>query len=187
MKRYIRINGNDGFTLLEMLVAISIAVILLAVGLPSLLNVIAGSRLDGATRHVMYEIRAVQNLAVTRGNDFGFHWGADPFVGLAQTVYRVETNPAGTCPGWPAPADTTATNPNVIRDWFDLSVEYPGVVIQSITDNGGTPLGGIMFNSRGASVNMCIPVTFPLSITIADTSGATRTIQIERAGRVRII
>ncbi|MFQ5961078.1 MAG: Tfp pilus assembly protein FimT/FimU [Candidatus Methylomirabilales bacterium] len=184
-------NGNAGFTMIEMLVVIAIAVILLALGLPSLLNMIAGSRIDGATRQVMYEIRAVQSLAVTRGGDFGFHWGGDPLVGLPLTQYRVETDPSGACAappaGWPAAADTTATNPNVIRDWFDLSVEYPGVVIQSVEDANTTVIGGVMFNSRGASVNTCVPVTFPLTITIADTSGATRTIQVQRAGRVSII
>jgi hypothetical protein len=41
-----------------------------------------------------------------------------------------------------------------------------------------------MFNSRGASVNTCAAVTFPVRVTVVDTSGATRTITIQRAGRV---
>lgn len=177
--------GNKGFTLIELLVVVIIVVIMAALGLPSLLGMIQRSEIDGATRHVLYEIRAAQSLAVTRGDDFGFHWGGDPFVGMAPSVYRIETDPTGAC-GWPAPADTAATNANVIRDWFDMSVEYPGIVIQSIADNVGAPLGGVMFNSRGASVNSCGAVTFPLTITIADTSGTTRQIEVQRVGRVRI-
>ncbi len=180
--------GNKGFTLIELLVVIIIVVIMAAVGFPSLLGMIQRSEIDGATRQVMYEIRGVQSLAVTRGSDFGFHWGGDPgppAAGQLNSVYRIETDPTGAC-GWPPPADTAAINANVIRDWLDLSVEYPGIVIQSVTDNGGTVIGGVVFNSRGASVNSCVPVTFPLTITIADTSGATRTIQVQRAGRVRI-
>jgi type IV pilus assembly protein PilA len=182
----IRRIGNRGFTLMELLVVIVIFGIMAAVALPSLLNAISGSRIDGATRQVMYEIRAVQSMAVTRGGDFGWHWGGDPLVGMAQSLYRIETDPTGTC-GWPPAADTMATNPNVIRDWYDLAREYQGVTIQSVTDNTGTPVGGVMFNSRGASMNTCLAVTFPLTITIADTAGATRTIQVQRAGRVRII
>ena len=176
--------GNKGFTLIELLVVIVIVVIMAAVGFPSLLGMIQRSEIDGATRHVLYEIRTAQSLAVTRGDDFGFHWGGDPFVGMALSVYRIETDPTGAC-AWPPPADSTATNVNVIRDWLDLSVEYPGIVIQSVTDNGGTVVGGVIFNSRGASVS-CGAVTFPLTITIADTSGTTRSIQVQRVGRVRI-
>ncbi len=188
--------GNKGFTLIELLVVIVIVVIMAAVGFPSLLGMIQRSEIDGATRHVLYEIRAAQSLAVTRGDDFGFHWGGDPFVGMAPSVYRIERDPSGACAappnGWPAPGDTEGTIypdgvQRVIRAWLDLSVEYPGIVIQSVTDNVGTPVGGVMFNSRGASVNFCVNVTFPLTITIADASGTTRQIEVQRAGRVRVI
>ncbi|MCH7897481.1 MAG: prepilin-type N-terminal cleavage/methylation domain-containing protein [candidate division NC10 bacterium] len=178
--------GNRGVTLIEIFVAILIVGVLAGLGIPSLLPLIRSSTIDGATRQVMYEIRAAQNLAVTRGDDFGFHWGGDPLVGMATSVYRMETDPTGAC-GWPAPTDTAATNPNVIRDWFDLSGEYQGITIQSVQDATSTDIGGVMFNSRGASMNSCVAVTFPLTITIADTSGVTRTIEVQRAGRVRII
>ncbi len=177
--------GNKGFTLIELLVVIVIVVIMAAVGFPSLLGMIQRSEIDGASRHVLYEIRAAQSLAVTRGDDFGFHWGGDPFVGMAPSVYRIETDPTGAC-GWPPPADTAATNANVIRDWFDMSVEYPGIVIQSIADNVGAPLGGVMFNSRGASVNCITPAIFPLGVRIVDNSGSQRCVEIQRAGRVTI-
>ncbi len=187
MTGWMRRIGNKGFTLIELLVVVIILVILAAVGLPSLLGMIQRSEIDGATRHVLYEIRATQSLAVTRGDDFGFHWGGDPgppAAGQLNSVYRIETDPTGTC-GWPLPPETAAINANVIRDWFDMSVEYPGIVIQSIADNVGAPLGGVMFNSRGASVQ-CNPATFPLGVRIVDNSGGQRCVEIQRAGRVTI-
>jgi hypothetical protein len=79
-----------------------------------------------------------------------------------------------------------ATNPDVIRDWRDLSIEYPGVTITAVQDNGGNPLGGVMFNPQGASVNNCTAVGFPVTVTIADGWGGTQTIQIRSAGSARI-
>ena len=185
MKAWNRHIGAKGFSLVELFVAIIIAGILIAMGLPSFLGLIQRSSINAGSRQIMYEIRAVQNLAVTRGGVFGFHWGGDPLVGLPLSQYRMERNQAGNCAGWPPPGAAKADpNPDVITDWFDLAGEYPGITIQSVTDFGGTPVGGVMFNSRGASVNTCAAVTFPVTVTVADNSGATRTITIQRAGRV---
>lgn len=177
--------GDQGFTVVEVLSALVIAAILIGTAMPSFLSMIRGSRLNAATRQVISEIRAVQSLAVTRGGVYGFHWGGDPLVGMATSVYRFERDSTGLC-GWPAPAATTGTDPDVIRDWRDLSIEYPGVTITAVQDNGGNPLGGVMFNPQGASVNTCTAVSFPLTVTVADGSGNTRTIQIRSAGSARI-
>ncbi len=188
MKRWNRDIGCGGVTLVELIVAIVIAAILITAGLPALLPLIRNSRIDGAARQVMYEIRAVQNLAVTRGDVFGFQWGGDPTppgTGRLNSEYRIVRDTTGAC-GFPAPG-APMDGTDVVRTWFDLAGEYPGVTIQSVQDSNSTVIGGIMFNSRGASVNTCAAVAFPLTVTIADTGGATRTIEIQRAGRVRIL
>ena len=182
MKAWNRHIGAKGFSLVELFVAIIIAGILIAMGLPSFLGLIQRSSMNAGTRQVMYEIRAVQSLAVTRGGVFGFHWGGDPLVGFPPSQYRIIRDTTGAC-GFPAPT-APQDGTNVVRTWFDLAGEYPGIVVQSVRDNVGTVLGGVMFNSRGASVNTCAAVTFPVTVTVADNSGATRTITIQRAGRV---
>jgi len=182
MKAWNRHMGTEGVTLIELFVAITIAGILIGVGLPSFLGLIQRSSMNAGSRQVMYEIRAVQNLAVTRGGVFAFHWGGDPLVGFPPSQYRIVRDMTGAC-GFPvaaAPQDGT----DVVRTWFDLAGEYPGIVVQSVRDNVGTNLAGVMFNSRGASVNTCAAVTFPVTVTVADNSGVTRTITIQRAGRV---
>jgi len=182
MRAWNRHIGTKGLSLVELFVAITIAGILIALGLPSFLGLIQRSSINGATRQVMYEIRAVQNLSVTRGGVFGFHWGGDPLAALPPSQYRIIRDTTGAC-GFPAPT-APQDGTNVVRTWFDLVREYPGVTIQSVRDNNATALGGVMFNSRGASVNTCAAVTFPVTVTVADNSGATRTITIQRAGRV---
>jgi hypothetical protein len=77
-------------------------------------------------------------------------------------------------------------NPDVITDWLNLSGPFPGVTITSVQDNNSVVLGGVIFDAIGASVNTCTAVTFPLTITLADGSGATRTIEVRSAGSVRI-
>lgn len=180
--------GNKGFTAIELTLVIVLTAILIGIAMPSFVGTIRRSRLGGATRHLVAEIRTAQSMAVTRSGFFGLHWGADPgppAAGRLNSEYRIEQDPGGAC-AWPAPTDTTGTNVNVVTDWTDLSREYPGVTIQTVQDGGGNTVGGVIFNSRGLSVNTCVGVTFPVTVTIADNSGATETIRINRAGNVTI-
>jgi len=185
MKAWNRHIGGKGFSLMELFVAVAIAGILIGVGLPSFLGLIQRSSINAGTRQVMYEIRAVQNLAVTRGGVFGFHWGGDPLAGLPLSQYRIIRDTTGAC-GFPAPA-APQDGTDVVRTWFDLAGEYPGITIQLVEDANNVVLGGVMFNSRGASVNTCGPVTFPVWVCLSDGAGPIRAIQIQRAGRVMIV
>ncbi len=178
---------EEGFTAFELLIVLSAIAVLAAVGMPLFLGSIQTYRLNAGTRQTVTEIRRVQSLAVSRGSVFGFHWGGDPNLpppGRSSSEYRIERDATGAC-GYPAPTDTTA-NPDVITEWTDLTRDYTGVLITSIQDTNGTPLGGVMFNSRGASVNTCTGVAFPVTVTVADTTGATRTIRVRSAGSLRI-
>ncbi|MFQ5990453.1 MAG: Tfp pilus assembly protein FimT/FimU [Candidatus Methylomirabilales bacterium] len=178
---------EEGFTAFELLIAVTTIVILAAVGMPLFLELIQTYRLNAGTRQTVAQIRRVQSLAVSRGSTFGFHWGGDPNLpppGRLNSEYRIERDATGAC-GYPLPTDTTA-NPDVITEWTDLTQDYTGVIITSIQDTNGTPLGGVMFNSRGASVNTCTGVAFPVTVTVADATGATRTIRVRSAGSLRI-
>lgn len=178
--------GSKGFTATELIMYLAIAAILFGSAAPFFLGTIERSRLDAATRRLLSEIRLVQSLAVSRSGVYGLHWGGDPDIeGFSNSQYRIVQD-AGTC-DWPAATDTTGTNPNVITDWFNLAGEYPGITIQSVTDNNNVLLGGVTFNSIAASVNTCTAVAFPVTITIANTTGAARTIQVQSAGSVRIL
>lgn len=181
--RFLRQSGNAGFSALELLVAVVIAAILAGAAIPSFLNLVRNSRIDGATRHVLYEIRSAQSLAISRGGVFGFQWGGD--AEQLDSMYRVVRDETGNC-GFPevdAPVDGT----NVMRGWYNLAGEYPGVIIASVQDANNAVIGGVMFNSRGASVNTCItPVAFPVTIVVVDSSGTQRCVDVQRAGKVSV-
>ncbi|MFQ5524490.1 MAG: Tfp pilus assembly protein FimT/FimU [Acidimicrobiia bacterium] len=178
--------GSTGFTAIELLIALVIASILVGAAMPALLAATQRSRLDAATREVVSEIRKVQSLAVTRSGVFGFHWGGDPNItGLANSQYRLERDGIAGC-DWPAPTDTAATNADVITNWADLAGPFPGVTITAVRDKNSVLLGGASFDGLGASLNPCTAAAFPLTITLVDTAGTTRTIEVRSAGSVRI-
>jgi hypothetical protein len=56
------------------------------------------------------------------------------------------------------------------------------VTILSIRDSNDKSLGGLMFDSLGASTNTCTSVNFPVTVTLSDGSGNARQIEIGSAG-----
>lgn len=178
--------GEKGLTILELLAAIGIFVVLVGVSTPFISSAMQTYRLNGAARSIVGDIRYARSLAVSNGSIHGFHWGGDPNdpATPGPTFYRVERNPDGACPSWPAAADGPS-DANVITGWYDLAADYQGITIVSIT--GGVPLGGVAFDSRGVSVNPCTGVVYPVTITVRDASGAERTIEVRSAGRVEAL
>ncbi|MFQ5881709.1 MAG: Tfp pilus assembly protein FimT/FimU [Candidatus Methylomirabilales bacterium] len=180
--------GRMGFTAIELLVGMAVAAVLIGVAIPSFQTLMQSYRLNGAARQVVSEIRAAQSLAVKRADVFGFHWGGDPDVtNYSNGEYRIERRAGTACTDWPD-QDATMDNLNVITNWFDLSGEFRGVTITSIQDSGGNDLNGVVFNSRGASVGACGgPPVFPLTVTLSNGSGETRSIQVKRTGSVKVL
>jgi len=172
-----------GFTLLELTTTLAVAAALLAVGVPAVRTTLAVYSRNGAAREVMAQIRNAQSAAVTRDGVYVFQWGGDTAVNYPQAQYRIVKDSGGCA----LPAATVAADDStVLATWSDLSKSYPGTRIQSVVDNGGNAVGKIMFNSRGASVNTCAAASFPITVTVADDLGYTRTIQIRSAGSVRL-
>ncbi len=191
VRTFLRYIGNVGFSAIELLIAMIIAALLIGTAMPAFMSMVQRSRIDGGARQILYGIRSTQSLAISRGGIFGFHWGGDPgppAAGRLNSEYRIETDPTNAC-NWPLPTHTTATNPNVVRDWFDLAGEYPGVTVTSVKDNGGTVLGGVIFNSRGGWPNnpLCPSPNFPVWVCVSDGSGTLRAIQIQRVGKATIL
>ena len=171
-----------GLVDLQVLLAVFAVVCLAALG--PVREALQTHRRNGATRRVLAEIRATQSLAVTRHGVFGFHWGGDPNVTRNPAEYRIVRDATASC-SFP-PTNQAQNGTDVVVGWFDLGREYPGVRIESIRDGGGSLVGGVMFDSKGASVNTCTSASFPVRVAVSDGSGQTRVIEISAAGSTRL-
>jgi len=173
-----------GFTLVELLVTVAFFAIFSMISMPLFTSVYQGYRFDGAAQTVGSDLRYAQGLAVNKGGCYGLHFGSDPLVNRPNQ-YRIEK---GGCNGlgWPAAADTMATNPNVITNWYNLPQDFPGVTITSLKDNASLTVNRVSFNSLGASVNPFVAISNPVTITLSNASGATRAIQVRATGSVQV-
>ncbi|MCI0371382.1 MAG: hypothetical protein L0214_08365 [candidate division NC10 bacterium] len=158
--------GTGGVTTVELVVALVIGAILVAVALPLFTTTVQLSRLDGAARQIAGDLRRAQSLAVTRGGWFRLYSGTDSCTTQSgQSRYRIQQsiNGGGT---WTA-----------FTECYLLSSEFPGATLTSITS-----AGGVQFNSRGACQN-CAGAD--VLVTVSTPSGA-RTLQVRPTGSVWI-
>ena len=172
--------AEAGIGLVDLQVLLAIFAVICLAALGPAREVLQTHRRNAATRRVMAEIRATQSLAVTRHGVFGFHWGGDPGLSGNAAAYRIVRDATGSC-AFP-PTSQAQDGTNVVFGWFDLGQEYPGVRIDAIRDGGGSLVGGVMFDTKGASVNTCTSATFPIRVSISDASGQVRVIEISAAG-----
>jgi prepilin-type N-terminal cleavage/methylation domain-containing protein len=176
-----RPSGREaGFTLVEALVVLAVVAIVLSTTGPSVVNAMGSYSRSAAARDVLSEIRRTQSLAVTRGGIFVFQWGGDAAANRPVSQYRLVRDTTKACglPSVTAAVDGT----NVIKTWRDLGVDYKGMTIQSIRDASSNNVYKVMFNSMGQSVNTCATTTFPVTVTLADSAGRTRSVVIQSAG-----
>ncbi len=176
---------NRGMSLVETMLTLAVLGVTLVVSSVSIVSAVQTSRLKRAAGWMVSEIRHARSLAVSERATIGVHWGGDPSEANPPGVnfLRLERNTGTTC-SWPALGDSVASNPNVITDWSDLSDEYPGIDLVSIVGNDSAAVGGMAFDSRGESANPCTGVAYPISITITNTVGATKVVQVRGAGTV---
>jgi Tfp pilus assembly protein FimT len=177
-----RVRRQSGFSTTELAIVLAVILVMAVVSVPAALNTVRTYRRDAAVRHLLWQIRSAQSLATSRNAVIGFQWG--PNAGEAADTYRIVRDSTGAC-GFPAAA-ATEDGTNVIEGWFDLGEAFSTVTIQSITDGSNATVGGVMFNSIGASVNTCATVSFPITVVVADASGNTRTLEVSSAGSTRL-
>lgn len=93
--------GERGYTLIEMVMVLTLVAILLAVGASSMRKAVAREEAEGWARSIAYDIAAGRQAALTRR--------ADVAVTTTTTTYTIAANGSGTIRQATLPAGTTMT------------------------------------------------------------------------------
>ncbi len=164
---------HRGFSATELVLAIAVLLIIIAVAMPVFTAYIAQRRLADAITRVATDLRYAQSIVVNQGGLIRFHWGDDPGEGITG-AYRLEQSADGGATWTP------------LGTWYQLSADYQGASVTSIKDStgSGTTVYEVRFNSQGAAANPG-PVTYPIVITVTTAAGSG-TVQVMRIGTVRV-
>jgi type IV fimbrial biogenesis protein FimT len=157
----------NGFTLVELLVTISIVAVLLSVGLPSFVTFVSNNQISSATNDLVYSIHMARSEAVKRG----------------APVRLASRNGSNWNNGWTVQADVNsdgdyADSDDILMQWEPVQ----GGIDMSLAANNAADDTFIPFNSRGA----LIPSNAQFSITLTPLDCSkhnSRTISIQPTGR----
>jgi Tfp pilus assembly protein FimT len=167
-----------GVTTIELIIAMSIIVIMAGMGMPYFFSTLAQRRLPAAAMRVADDLRLTQAKAVTQSVTHCLHLGSDPAAGKPGQ-YELER--------------MIGTTPTGIGAWILLNTDYKGTLLQGGVDAASIAIPRVCFNSTGNVVNpiprppaASLAITFPLTLTVANTAGTTKTITILSSGTVRV-
>ncbi|MDJ0528646.1 MAG: type II secretion system protein [Microcystis aeruginosa K13-06] len=141
--RRLNVHKNQGFTLLEVLVALAITGILAALTLPNLLAWLNSNKVQEATDSIQSALRDAQRQAIRRGRictiNFTNGIGDDPTVYSQITALDEDSNPD---PGCLVATNTNAGSLRLPQEVFMVVDNFPDV-----PPDGDIP--GVQFSFRG--------------------------------------
>ena len=158
------IKHEQGFTLLELMTALAVAAVLIAVGVPQLRDLTIQQRITGAAQDLHVDLALARNEAVTR----------------ATNVTVCPSTDLATCTndGWGNGRLTFIdANANGVVDAGELVVKQSAPLATGLT---AIPAAGfVTFNSRGQ--------TAALTIGICDSGYVGRNIDIKSTGHASVV
>lgn len=163
---------NAGFTLIEMMVALTIGGIMTAVAVPNFASMREGYRLRAATYEVFAALQRARSEAVKKNNNY-------EFLVTSGTTYRVhdDLDSDGAIDGG-EPTTTT-----------DIAADSPGVTMASNVQrwNGAAWESGqsITFAPDGTTGGAA-DVARQGTITLTNVNGQQRQIVVSASGRIRV-
>ena len=168
---------QHGFSMVELMVALAIGGILLAVGLPSFQDIMAHSKMSEANNSLVYSIQLARSSSMERLEPVGLCVSNDPLPDDA--VCSVGGNYNN---GWIVYADTDADGVRDLNEEILDRVEPPGAAFTF------TPTAAfenqIYFSDSGASINVAgVPISGTIGVDYANGI-QIRQITVSANGRV---
>ena len=170
----IKIAENRGFTLLELMVTLSIAGIILAIGVPSFRSVMQNQRMTTATNEMVTSLNLAKSEAIKRV----------VYVSICKSSNGVTCGAAGTSwnDGWIVFANATVANLGV-RDFGDELIRvYPGLRSEFTLTPIGTIDGFISFRPSGTMGTAVANMTGTLTMCDERGAGNARGILLQSSG-----
>lgn len=168
--------SRKGFTVAELLVALTIGGLVVAISLPAFMATLRRSRLNAAVRQVTSDLREARSQAITTGWEYrvvGFDGGSMTRRNQYRSLGRSSTAGA-----WPdIDATPSRSDTQFAGTWTDIGVQFPGVALES-EDEGFD----VTFDARGAAPAAEDEFN---PLTVSSVAGET-TLTISVSGAIRI-
>jgi prepilin-type N-terminal cleavage/methylation domain-containing protein len=153
-----------GFSLIELLVAITIGGVLLSIAWVRMSTLVPIYRLEGAARTLGAEIQKARGRAIAENKCFTV------VIDTSAKTYQLQNKTAATLPcGTASYAADPADVARKIDDADALTLAFT---------QGSSP---VIFSPRGGAENSPAPV-----LVLTNTAGATRSILVQSTGRVNV-
>lgn len=171
---------RQGFSLVELMVVVTVAAIVVGIAMPNFVNLLQTFRRDGAIQRIAGDLRKARSEAIRTGwqyRIFGYNNGAPSTY---KNQYRLMARSSGADP-WPD--DTAAPFQSATQmagQWIDIKTLYPGI---RINPSDGTDRFWVGFDARGVRIDLD-PSFDPL--VVMNKVGSTKSVSIATVGNIRI-
>jgi len=171
--------SKRGLTLVELVIAMMVCVILLAVAIPAFQTMLQRSQLDAAVRQVMSDVREAQSRATLTSWQYRLIGFENDSGSPYKNQYRV-IGRSSSAVGWPV--ETVATFSSATQmagNWINVNTMFPDVKLDT---SDATTRFWVSYDSRGAAFEIN---SFPLNLS--HKSGQKQCLGVTAAGSIRMV
>lgn len=180
--------GCRGFTLVEVLVTLTVAAILFMLAIPSFTSLIQSSAMSSTVNSFLADMRYARSEAMRRGGGVVMCRSDAPEAANPTCGSDAGLGGAGWATGWIIylNLDPSAAGGNRAAGDPILRVQAQIPSVNSITETGAKAYTSFRFTSTGRLLNLSAPVTLEFGADPAWASAAQRTVCIGLGGYAKL-